>query len=877
MPEHVPSLDALSGAWMPAADWAHLPSLRNQWGQAHANADLASISWLAIPPYSGGYRTGVLRIDGAAPPAQELRWRPWGVQRRSSNGGLVIETDTCLPFEQAAALWQVEVRNESGLPRACDLEFELLAPIARHATGWGWLYNTPWNHGEGHDFFATERIRQDVLSAEPRQAQLPPDESRVLRLGHPPIPGIQRDEDDSPMLIESALPDHTAPDWDWPRPHSVHGEVAWVEGEERIVGPWVLTGGECKVKLGASGWKVGMAISVRVRLDGLADGAILTHGNHPGSLQFLVEDGALVVDVGGERIRTGRRLEAGVWYELGALREPDAVAVLVDGERVGGTQPWWGSQRWSARVVSRTTVLVEDAATDACSAFTATVEPDSLTTEGQRGRAGWKLTLAPGEAFRVGISLEIGVAASDVLKRARQASAGFGERLAATRTRWQCLWANAFIPGNPDHSGYLPTLVTQDEGLEQTYYLACLLAVYMRNTGVSELGPVFLTGGPRLGPTVTFYWEQVEFSRVVTLLEPDATRRWLLAALSGDYRHSHSFDTRNLVTIGNHYAANDYALFCSVERYVGITGDYALLDEVASGKTVLEHLADMAWRPASIRAPYAGGVLADFGGDSWELLECVPNYRHVVMAFNAAYAHMLRALSSLLARRGDDVEGALARSEGDTLAKAVIGGYAGAGRWSIYTPTGIDTIGHCLDFALIAEFLSGDLPPAIAAQMVEFIATSLLDGDWMRALDPNDPIAPLADRPDHGAAGAFGAWPARTALGLCKLGQADRAASFLGRIHRARSGQLWGQGQETIREGHFRAAERSSSNRDSACAIASAEAVLAGLFELDPTFDGEQVGKASTKWGTLRNIRAVGFDLAPGRTIESRLKSGSVR
>ena len=39
-PAGVPDLDDVAGEWMAAADLAHLPSLRNQWGQGHVNHDL---------------------------------------------------------------------------------------------------------------------------------------------------------------------------------------------------------------------------------------------------------------------------------------------------------------------------------------------------------------------------------------------------------------------------------------------------------------------------------------------------------------------------------------------------------------------------------------------------------------------------------------------------------------------------------------------------------------------------------------------------------------------------------------------------------------------------------------------------------------------
>ena len=90
----MPDIDEVAGHWVDAAELAHLPSLRNQVGQGHVNADLSSLAWLAAPPYSFGYHTGVLRLDGAILPAQRFRWKPWGVQREHAGPRLTVRTDT---------------------------------------------------------------------------------------------------------------------------------------------------------------------------------------------------------------------------------------------------------------------------------------------------------------------------------------------------------------------------------------------------------------------------------------------------------------------------------------------------------------------------------------------------------------------------------------------------------------------------------------------------------------------------------------------------------------------------------------------------------------------------------------------------------------
>jgi hypothetical protein len=396
-----------------------------------------------------------------------------------------------------------------------------------------------------------------------------------------------------------------------------------------------------------------------------------------------------------------------------------------------------------------------------------------------------------------------------------------------------------FTAGNPHFSGHLPTLSATDEGISTSYYMAALLALYMRNTRISAPEPVFLTGGPRLGPTTTYFWDHTEWSRLYALLEPAGLRSWLLRALSGPYDRSFGFDTRSGGPLGNRYAANDYSLFRLVEHYVCITGDRAFLDEQAGPLTVLAHLERLAYGWKARRTAATGGVLADFGADPWTLLECVPNYVNAVASFNAAYAGMTRSFAGLLSSLGRADAAAAARAEADALARAVVEMALPSGRWQIRHPAATESIGHCLDFGLVAAHLHADLSEAQRAAAVTFASEKLLASTWMRALALDDPAAPFSDRPDHGAAGAFCAWPGVTAYGLAKLGRKDLAARLLGVVHESASGGLWGQAMEIVtdeRGQRVRVAEDGASNRDSIAGVATAEAVVAGLFGFDPTF-----------------------------------------
>ena len=240
-----------------------------------------------------------------------------------------------------------------------------------------------------------------------------------------------------------------------------------------------------------------------------------------------------------------------------------------------------------------------------------------------------------------------------------------------------------------------------------------------------------------------------------------------------------------------------------------------------------------------------------------------PNYRDAVVSLNAGYVGIMRSLAAVLRLRGEREEADNAESDASRLADAVLGQYAGSGQWFIAHPEGGERIGHCLDFELVAASMAEDLTVEQRHEMVEFVAEHLIDGDWMRALSPADPIAPWSDRPDHGAAGAFAAWPGATAFGLFRLDRPDLALGVLRRAHRATSGALWGQAMEHVADGKYRVAERGVSNRDSNAAVAVTEAVIAGLFGIRADFGAlvDPQGSLESEIGLLRNVRAVGFDL----------------
>lgn len=849
LPEGVPPLDEVSGAWQDAAELAHLPSLRNQIGQGHVNHDLASLSWLAAPPFSFGYHTGVLTVDGAALPAQRFRWRPWGVLREHVRPGLTVRTDTRMGLAEDLLLWQVELVNTGAEPVEHTVAQELFAPVAHTETGWGWLYDVPWSAGNHHDFMTLERVRAATHAGHTGDPYLLGRGPRVMRLGRPRLPGIQRDADTGVMDLSFELPRHVSTDTVYPHRSAAPVTLRALratdpDGTARLAydGPVRLASDDTEIALDAYELTAGQRVRLELRAEAAGGtGVVLTHGNQPDSLQLGLAEGLLWFGIGGEEERADApALEPGRWYAVECVLGADRAELLLDGVPVAATRHWTRSRRWTARSDGRRLHVV-DGRSPARASYAFATAPDVLTAQGPGGRAEWRVRLEPGQRRRIGVVCAYATDAAEAAGAAAYAAATLTDRLAAGEAGHRTLWQAAFTPGNGHFSGHFPVLRTEDEGLARSYYMGALLALYLRNTRAGRTEPVFLTGGPRLGPTTTYFWDHTEWSRLYALLEPKGLRAWLLRALSGPYQDSFGFDTRGGGPLGNTYTSNHYALFRLAEHYVGATGDLAFLDETAGDRTVFAHLDRLAHGWRELRTEATGGQLADFGPDPWRLLECVPGYVHAVASFNAAYVGMTRAFGSLLRLRGEPERAAEADREADELAAATVALARPDGRWEIRHPDRTESIGHVLDFGLTASYLHADLSAGQRAAMVSFAWEKLVASTWMRALAPDDPAAPTGNRPDHGAAGAFCAWPGVTAHGLAKLGRPDLAQELLGRLHASASGGLWGQAQEIVvgpdgRDRSVRVAEDGVSNRDSIGGVGTAEAVLSGLFGFEPGF-----------------------------------------
>ncbi len=149
----IPTLDEMSSVWMSRDTIDFLPSIRNFRAQAITNRDLTSISWFASAPYSGGYHTGIMKINGEPVMADQHRWSAFGTIRKATSHGLSITNSTRMVFEENGILWKIEFANTSNEDITIDLTQDMIGFISRYDTHWQWWYPLPSVRGNSREIF----------------------------------------------------------------------------------------------------------------------------------------------------------------------------------------------------------------------------------------------------------------------------------------------------------------------------------------------------------------------------------------------------------------------------------------------------------------------------------------------------------------------------------------------------------------------------------------------------------------------------------------------------------------------------------------------------------------------------------------------------
>lgn len=749
----VPSLASLSPQWVSVDTVDMEPSIRNFRGQALTNKDMTSLSWFAAAPYSGGYHTGIMSIDGKVPTVTHFRWEPHQALRKSTMGDTELFSATRMVPDQNIILWEVKITNRGNAKVEHSVTIDHIGFISKYPDQeWQWWYP------------------------------------------YPTLNGVMTKRDD---VIEN-MRDHI--------------------------------------------------------------------GTGKTETEQLVEE-----LINGRPVKT---MKKATW--------PSDQQIL--------------SSNLFKTEKSENSLVVSDPATRAVSVFGIVTKPDEMIVANAGGTSTWKLTLAPNEEKIIRFALSWGDAAEAVKKAIPSNDDDFQNLWAGVQQTWNEKWEDIFKPGNSILSGAFPTLETNDSLAAKVYYTGPLTMLYLMHNNLPQHKKVFLTGGPRWGASITFYWDITEWATMWAVVDPEMMKEHITSWIGIDPSKYYGQDNFNGKGVGNGYSANYWALFQMIRAYVTISGDNSFLNEKVEGKTVLEHLEHYAtnWQRISIYDPKKKMddvyKLADFGDDEWNLLECVPTYKHIVPSFNAGYIWMMRETAAFHRQAGNEQKAKDLETQADEMVARLLKLYAGNGVWNSLYPDGRKIeVRHCLDFMFLGRYLPNDIPSNIKSEMMDFVYRELITDKWMRAQSMSDIAAKDSDRPDHGPLGAFDGWPAGTMDALVQLGYPDKALNFYHAIEPVTNEGLWAQAHELWGENKWkqnadvRIAKRGWHNRESSGGISISQVMLKNFFGFYPSVDGQAI-KDMNGWsfpGKLHHVKYKGkyytLDATSGKTVMIEEKTNDTK
>ncbi len=718
----VPTLAEMSSIWISSDTIANLPSLRNFRGQAMVNRDLTSISWLASAPYSGGYHTGIMKVNGQIPITQQYRWSIFGTERKATIEKLEIASNTRMVFDDGGMLWSVTFTNQSDEEIEIEVEQDVIGFISKYDIDWQWWYPLPSIRGNRAELFTDNLLQRFIQNW---------DELKLVRDN---IGEMRNDESN------------------WPNDSAILNSDLYVT-------------------------------SIR---------------NH--------------------------------------------------------------------------SVVIKDKNSSSHTVFAFSEVPQLLSTHSSGAIAKWSFEIPANSSVTLSYVMAFGDDGEIVNEKASKWAEDFERSFVKVKTDWETKWAKLFTPNNDFWSGNFPILETNDLQARRVYYTSPLTMLYLTHNNLPVMDRVVLTGGPRWGPSIMFYWDTTSWRTIGAVTDPEVMKENLLGWLTIDINKYYGRDYFLGKGVGNGYVANYWAIFQMLFEYLVVTADYDFLDEVVNGKSILSHMEDMAYNWKGLvkkgQPGYQGEQynLADFGDDPWLLLEAVPTYIHIVPSFNAGYVGMMRRLAEMYEKLGNIEKSQIIRNDAVEMAQRILKLYAGDGTWySLFPDDEKVEIRHTLDFHFIGRYLAEDLTEEMKDHMMDFVENELLTDTWMRAQSLTDPAAVNSDRPDHGPLGAYDGWPLNTMEAMWEMGFTSRAEKFYRDIYPvtlegnwAQAHELWGEDKEN-KNARVRIAERGYHVRDAASGIGFANIMLREFFGFQPRFMENEVlykpEMARRIKGTMYHIR----------------------
>lgn len=169
LPAGVPTLDEMSGDWKKRTELEQFPSIHNFDAELLVNKDFASISWLASPPFSQGFHSGVFMLNGKVPVVEQFRWYPYQAIRLGAADGLAIETVNRMVFDDRGVLWRIVLSNTLPATATGTVSIDLIGDVGKLTSpgSWDWAFAQPGAGGPKRRYEETEAIRAAVNQIPP--------------------------------------------------------------------------------------------------------------------------------------------------------------------------------------------------------------------------------------------------------------------------------------------------------------------------------------------------------------------------------------------------------------------------------------------------------------------------------------------------------------------------------------------------------------------------------------------------------------------------------------------------------------------------------------------------------------------------------------
>ena len=143
-PQTLPTLDSMSGDWLPVSGIVHQPELSNFWGGLEADGNVVGLKRLTMAPYSQGGTAFGMTFDGAALTSDYVRWYPYQIHRLAETAsGLRIQSGTRMAFEANQVLITVKITNATAAQVTTTVSLALNPLIRKYTTGWNWQVPRP--------------------------------------------------------------------------------------------------------------------------------------------------------------------------------------------------------------------------------------------------------------------------------------------------------------------------------------------------------------------------------------------------------------------------------------------------------------------------------------------------------------------------------------------------------------------------------------------------------------------------------------------------------------------------------------------------------------------------------------------------------------